>query len=365
MSVNDIFSDSYKVARTRFLGSCRAAGTRHEAFINPDATGPDGEELAIDTVRIGASTAPRKAVIISGTHGLEGYCGSAIQTNWLQNGGHHAVGETVELILIHALNPWGFAYKSRTTQNNVDLNRNFLDDWSVLPTNDDYISIHPILTGKYWTTESNEEARRCLNEYEKAHGHDSLWRGLAKGQHHRADGLLYGGVAPEWSQAILRSFLTEVLGNAEKIAFVDWHTGLGEYKQPYFLCFNDPDSDDYRRVMSWWPEAGISQAEAEALKSTADYTGLVFSGVKNMAPNADFAGAVVEFGTRSPDDMLYALRLDRWLRFEDSPSSERREELRRDLMDAFCPYSVEWREAVLETSYSLMDRMISGAKQWH
>ena len=40
--------------------------------------------------------------------------------------------EDVAIVLVHALNPFGFAWRRRWNENNVDLNRNFLDDRSFL-----------------------------------------------------------------------------------------------------------------------------------------------------------------------------------------------------------------------------------------
>ena len=67
-------------------------------------------------------------VVSSGLHGVEGYFGSAVQLALLEGEdvvrGHCRSG--VALVLIHALNPYGFAWVRRANEENVDLNRNFL-----------------------------------------------------------------------------------------------------------------------------------------------------------------------------------------------------------------------------------------------
>ena len=64
----------------------------------------------------------------SGVHGVEGFFGSAVQLAWLSR---QAAGERPPndgaVVLIHAVNPYGFAKLRRTNEDNVDLNRNYLD----------------------------------------------------------------------------------------------------------------------------------------------------------------------------------------------------------------------------------------------
>ncbi|KAL7540301.1 hypothetical protein ACHAXR_010016 [Thalassiosira sp. AJA248-18] len=79
----------------------------------------------------------------SGTHGVEGYIGSAVQIRFLhelflaneeQLGSKTASsGDRVRrVLLIHAINPFGMRHHRRANENNVDLNRNVLSEqmWS-------------------------------------------------------------------------------------------------------------------------------------------------------------------------------------------------------------------------------------------
>src|SRR5690606_25975695 len=69
------FSASYQEARSHFLDAARSVGAETRACVNPVA-GPAGETLATDVLRVGPADAERVLVTISGTHGVEGYCGS-------------------------------------------------------------------------------------------------------------------------------------------------------------------------------------------------------------------------------------------------------------------------------------------------
>ena len=80
MNFTDYFSASYSVARERFRQAARVAGaTALVAYEHPVQKGPDGESLSVDVAHLGNPRASRQMLLISGTHGQEGYAGSAAQ----------------------------------------------------------------------------------------------------------------------------------------------------------------------------------------------------------------------------------------------------------------------------------------------
>ena len=56
--------------------------TRH---IHPTARGAAGEELSLDVSVLGDAAAPAMLVLVSGTHGVEGFCGSGCQVGLLHD----------------------------------------------------------------------------------------------------------------------------------------------------------------------------------------------------------------------------------------------------------------------------------------
>lgn len=126
MTGADSFSSSYSEAREKFLEAVSAADVRVESFKHP-CSGPRGEELATDAAWFGPSDASRTLVLISGVHGVEGYCGSGAQVDWLRRKEFEDIPAGASVLMIHAINPYGFAWTRRTNEDNVDLNRNWLD----------------------------------------------------------------------------------------------------------------------------------------------------------------------------------------------------------------------------------------------
>jgi threonine/homoserine efflux transporter RhtA len=80
------FAADYASARAKFLDACRVFGIATESHVNP-LPGPRGEELATDTAWIGPADAQHVVAVISGTHGVEGFCGGGVQVDWLLGGG--------------------------------------------------------------------------------------------------------------------------------------------------------------------------------------------------------------------------------------------------------------------------------------
>ena len=89
MSDHDIipcFSADYFEARSKFLDACAARALEVESRLNPHTKGPGGEDIFTDVVRIGPANPKKALLLISGTHGVEGYCGSGPQIAFLRQG---------------------------------------------------------------------------------------------------------------------------------------------------------------------------------------------------------------------------------------------------------------------------------------
>ena len=138
MALADFFSADYPSARARFIEAAERAGWRREVH-DIGVTGPAGESLGIDTALLGNPFPENVVIVSSGLHGVEGFFGSAVQLAFLeQHAARLRLPPDAAIILVHALNPFGFAWRRRWNEHNVDLNRNFLTDFSFLDRDPDY-----------------------------------------------------------------------------------------------------------------------------------------------------------------------------------------------------------------------------------
>lgn len=362
MEFHDCFARDYAAARAKFRQSVLAAGGRLTRYRHPAERGPGGEALTVEVARFGAADAPKQLLAISGTHGIEGFSGSAAQIGWILGGGPRRLAADVGVVLVHALNPWGFAHLSRTTENNVDLNRNFIDRTDPPPVNPVYAELHRVLVPDDWNAATVRAGEAALDAFAEKNGKDLLFDSLARGQYCFPDGLNYGGLTPEWSNRLLEDIVAEHLATALKVGFIDWHTGIGEYGEPFFLCFNEEGGDLYERAARWWGEAEIKRARPHG-RQRPNYSGLVFHGVERFLGGRPLCGAVVEFGTRGWH-MRRMLRLDLWLKFKADPTSEAYAQFRSDLLDSFCPFDHRWREGTLAHAERIFAQALDGLAQW-
>ncbi len=125
------FQESYNDCRNSFLAeAAEIKGIYKNVNIsNLKIESKSDPDLTIDYCYIPAQkTFERLFVLTSATHGVEGYVGSAVQQMFLKELTKKISLDNLGLLLIHGVNPYGFKYKRRVTENNVDLNRNCSTD---------------------------------------------------------------------------------------------------------------------------------------------------------------------------------------------------------------------------------------------
>ena len=76
------FAPDYAAARQRFRLACAKQGAPIRSYASA-TRGPSGEELATDVAWFGARDARTVMVLTAATHGIEGFCGSGAQLDWM------------------------------------------------------------------------------------------------------------------------------------------------------------------------------------------------------------------------------------------------------------------------------------------
>ncbi|ESY87281.1 DUF2817 domain-containing protein [Mesorhizobium sp. LNHC209A00] len=354
------FSDSYAEARGKFLVACAGVGARVTSYPREGLLGEIGEALATDVACLGPEAARRAAIVICGTHGSEAFAGSAILTRWLSNTYDSPLD--VHVVFVHAINPWAFSYRTRTDENNVDINRNFpADIASPAAENPAYDAAVHLLH-----TDPSDAARALeLHRAYKAHFEAHGWaqEGLIwQGQWHRPDGFMFGGRAPSWSNVTFRRIVREHLSSAATIGFLDWHTGIGQFGEVVHLIFDEPESAEHRAAAGWW---GLTTKDDGVFKTgiKPKYRGLLCQAIRQERPDARIAGAVIEFGTADDYQIFRGDLIDRWLRFEgrDHPDANA---LRAAHVDTCCPSDISWRRLVEARGPELIDQLLAGVAGW-
>jgi hypothetical protein len=359
MTKNEIlglFSKSYGQARAKFMQAAALRALPVTSFVLP-LQGVDGETLASDVVFDGPMDAASLLIVISGVHGVEGYCGSAIQTGLLSLGLPEYVraNRSVAVLHVHAVNPYGFSHSRRVTQENVDLNRNFVNFSASLPINEGYASIHELLLPKTWPPGPENEKK--LAAFTNRAGERGLQRAMATGQYAFGDGLFFGGTEPTWSNRTFRRILRKFAAGREHVASIDIHTGLGPYGfgERIFACPEDPVV--LERARSWW--RNLTSVET-GTSTSIPLTGPIQSALSEECPKALHTHICLEYGTYPKPQVQTALRAEHWLDRFGSTDASQVASIKQALKDAFYPNADDWKLPVWQQGSEAYLQAIDG-----
>ena len=269
--ITGCFAENYAEARAGFLAAAKRRGLEVATDLNP-LKGAQGEELATDAVLLGAADAPALLVVTSGTHGVEGFCGSGCQRALLDDDDmiRRLEAAKVAVLLVHAVNPYGFSHLRRVNEDNVDMNRNFRDFADTTEMNPAYAQVHGLLLPAEWPPTDANRAE-ILGAVGKM-GMAAFQAAVSAGQGSHKDGLFYCGSQPTWSNRTIRSLLSRFGTGRKRIGWIDIHTGLGPYGhgEKIFAGANDPA--ELARARAFWGTDVMSYYEGKS--ASAEVQGL-------------------------------------------------------------------------------------------
>jgi len=351
------FSPSYAAARAQFLAAAEHAGLPVQSHIHP-LPGCEGEELAMDVALDGRSDSKQLLIISSACHGVEGFCGSGVQVYALHDEAWRAAARAagVAVLYLHALNPWGFSHKRRVTHEGVDLNRNFRDFDQPLPINTGYAQIHPLLLPKAWPPD--EANRAAIRDFMAQHGQAAWQEAISSGQCQFPEGLFYGGQAPTWSHRTVRQVLAQYASGCQRVAWIDLHTGLGPNGVGERIYAGRNDGEAIARARRWWGSQVTSIYDGSS--SSAPLTGLMWECIHEAAPQAEYTGIAMEYGTEPLAEMLDALRGDHWLALHPNTPEPLASSIRARMLNAFYTDNDNWKTRIVEQARESFFQAIEG-----
>jgi len=253
--------DDYRSARAQFreaLGNVTRAELETIVVVSDEELERRNSSIRDLTMDIGIIPGKpgetRLIMDISGVHGPEGHAGSGVQAALLHKlaaleKAKGADWDLPTMVFVHAVNPHGFVTGRRWNENGVDLNRNVLSEegFQRLLAQDpskDYtykkIVHDDLLAGEHHAHQTFYQRWFKL----AGTGAASLWRNgyyavktaIMNGQYHFPGELFYGGTELQTSHILLRAFLRRRgFTEASQVAWIDYHTGLGNYGQDTLL----------------------------------------------------------------------------------------------------------------------------------
>ncbi len=342
----EYFSATYGEAREKFLSACRDAGAAVESHRNPER-GPEGEALYCDAAWIGDPAAAGAVVVTSGVHGVEGYAGSAIQVGLLRNPDAPRPGPGGALLLVHALNPHGMAWLRRENEDNVDLNRNFVDhEGGGIPENDLFEELVDVLVPEVWDDEAYAAHKAGIAALNAKYGEVPVRRAMHKGQYRHPRSIHYGGEGKTWSNRTLERVCAARLARAASAVLIDLHTGLGPYGYGELMTPSRPGEPVYDLLFDWYGAQVHSTTAGDT--PYAGSRGSLLAGFRPPATGLAWAAVGLEFGTRDREHIRRCTLANAWLRLHGDRNSDLGRRIVREFRDCYDPDEAAWKEAVWE-----------------
>ena len=353
-----LFLLDYEPCRAAFLAACSAVerypSEARRWLLDPQ---PDVAGLSCDAAWFGARDVDTVVVLISGTHGVEGYCGSAIQRAVLTGlrTGSIKLPDRLALLFVHALNPWGMYWARRCDQDGIDLNRNFVDFSRALPAaGADYERVLACL-------ENASPAARwpalnaLIGEWGQAH-FDTVFSG---GQYQRAWAPFFGGNKVSFSRSCIEAVSAHWRLAERELIVLDLHTGLGPWAFGELISDHPADSRANQYARDKFGPAVAITAQGESFSvakhGLMDYYWHTMMQERGCYLTLEFGS----YGTQALFDVLIKEHL-----FWRSAHAEDLEEpsyaaIRADMLRHFCPDDSLWQEAALFKTWQVLERILS------
>ena len=313
-------------------------------------------DLTTDSLYIPQNGAAKKRLVIitGGIHGIEAYTGSALQFEFLKASLDPELLKKTGFLFIHAVNPFGFYFNRRVSENNVDLNRNF----SAGPKQfsgksesyqkfDDFLNpTMPLDASRLHDLGLFTESLIKLARY----GKKQLTQIVVGGQYQNPNGIYYGGQKLEPNVAIIKEEFLRVGKPYEKILHLDLHTGYGKRGELHFFSNrNASKSPGFKEIFTGFEiDYGDDKDFYETSGSFDRFT-------VNTFPKKQVIPMTLEFGTMDSQTIMGGFYSLRNMIYENQgfhhgyTDKESKQRVEKIFSNMFNPSDKAWRDKVMKT----------------
>jgi len=350
------FDSKYSKARYNFLAAAGDEATFIRSWQHP-LRGIAGEKLYLDLAWFGDLAAKKVLILIAGTHGVEGYCGSGIQVGSIKTGWHKSADPDIAIAMIHGLNPYGMSHIRRVNEDGVDINRNFVDFQQPLSRNAVYDDLAEVIVPSEWTEEIQVQTLAQITEY--IYNQPSAMAALAKGQYHYWYAPFYGGEVSTWSNRLFHQIINQYLQDKEAVGLLDYHTGLGQYATGQLMAVEHNSATNKNLAAQIWGDKLVIAGSAQSV-ATYSPQGTLISALQHKLSQSTCIAAVYEFGTISETEIFNALRADHWLYAHGDINSKQAYSIKQNMLNAFYCDRPEWQKSICELAFTAQEELLLG-----
>jgi hypothetical protein len=286
--------------------------------------------------------------IIVGVHGIEGHPGHRLLCRILKEKIHLELPKSAGLIITHLVNPFGFSYRQRVDQYNVDPNRGCFD--LMRPDNNYYEAIRALVEPK----DLNRDSLAALKEMTA----DRMrFRAAVSGQWQSRSGIFFGGKTTCVGGLHLRKACQQPLfAQLERVVAIDFHTGLGNDGEATVLSplpSNKGAAADRTRAIFGERVNFINTDESIVVGVNGDY----LSAMGRWLPSScQYTGIGLEMGTAIPKEESFpAIVAKNWLTQHPERAGEVEAMIVQEQEEAFCQtFAPVWDAAWMQKCYEAL-----------
>lgn len=361
MTDSDWWPTDYFDSRDRFIALARTCGAQTSSF-PVESAGPHGEQLSIDVAAFTSRQDEHLIFLTSGVHGVEGFIGACAQIRALQMIAQTRIPERIGIVMIHAVNPWGFAHLRRVDENNVDVNRNFINGSPSRPvSHPQYALLDPVINVRKAPDAAGEIAYwlKAVKLIVLNGGIAALSRPIAEGQYDFPHGLFYGGAQLGESCRSVQNIVLDLAAEVDQVTVLDVHSGLGSSAVATLIGNSNIVAPE--TCLNWLRSHYDKPVVIDDASSNVyNAQGTFGQWCRQVLSDKRFLYLCVEIGTVNPITLFSALRRENQAHHWSASGSSSYVRTKQTLREVFAPRSSHWRSSsaaqvleVLEKSFDL------------
>jgi len=352
------FPTTYEESITQFRDQLSEIKRRWPGAILDSKQISKAEDVKIYWIRADALTSPEKILILStGLHGVEGFVGAAMRSLFIQEFLERFDPNITGILLVNNINPWGMKNKRRVNENNVDLNRNFMEDAGEFQENfnPSYQQFDATLNprrplGSSWLETGSLLFQVLINLFR--FGFKGLRGAVLLGQSSNPQGLYFSGREYQVEVSLMRDLIKDAFQRYPAVTLIDMHTGYGpRYQMSIVNSPNEKRSPEELKLSFRYPL--IVQADPDQFYSMkGDMIDWIYRYQQAHHADSSYYGTAFEFGVYG-DGIPNEIKSLRTMIFENqvyhhgAESDRLASWVREEIVNMYFPQEEEWREKAL------------------
>lgn len=349
-----ITPDSYQQSREIFLKDFSPIKTLWPEVKHTSFPISGSNDLTIDLIASDSIIRDNLFILSTGLHGIEGYIGSIMLQIFVNEFLPRIDPSRTGILLIHCINPSGMERHYRMNCSNVDLNRNFITDFSQMKdVNLDYPKMSGFFNSKYPLQFEVVTKLFFLFRTIKwliVAGPKRVRNAALMGQYYDPQGMYFGGQELQPETKFMMSIIKDWIPRYKKTLHLDMHSGYGPRSQ-MTLVQSPKEAMTSKEAQSRFNIPLVAAGNSdEFYKMNGEMSDYIYQIARAFDKNV--YSAAFEFGTygdgiiQEAKSLLTTIAGNQWVKIDDPTKKPKWVE--HDYQELYFPSEVSWVNKAIE-----------------